>query len=253
MNSSKLQLAPSKCHSDVAVVCRTIRNPDSGSDSSDSNPGTKSTLDFLLNPKYNDFKTQAIALKEKYIRKQYKKLNQTKAFEAIFSNLWYSTLPCFDVRGITAEKDGEKSILKYCEWKGVEIACSAIFTKFPTDQGMCCSFNIKAADDIFNGETYPKLVRKLQEADKNMSFGITKGLKQSLSDQDLEVIPGRNKGLVLMLDAHTDLLMPGSVDSDYEGFLGLISPKGSFPFIMQEGFEIRPGHNIVCHQAVTCI
>jgi amiloride-sensitive sodium channel len=242
-NSTKLLLVPSKCQLDVAIVCRSVQNPDYYSNSSDSNPDTKSTLDFLLDPKYNAFKKQAVALKEKNIKKQYKKLNQTMAFEAIFSNMWYSSLPCFDVKGITAESDGEKSILKYCEWKGIEIPCSAIFTKFPTDQGMCCSFNIKAADDIFNGETYPKLVTKLQEADKNLSFGTTKGLKQTLSDQDLEVIPGRNKGLVLMLDAHTDLLSPGSVDSDYEGFLGLISPKDSFPFIMQEGFEIRPGHN----------
>jgi hypothetical protein len=37
-----------------------------------------------------------------------------------------------------------------------------------------------------------------------------------------------------------------SVDSDYEGFVGLVHPKGSFPFTMIEGFKIRPGHlNII--------
>jgi hypothetical protein len=46
-----------------------------------------------------------------------------------------------------------------------------------------------------------------------------------------------------MLDAHTDLFAPGSVDSDFEGFLGLISPSGTFPQMLLEGFEIKPGHN----------
>jgi hypothetical protein len=46
-----------------------------------------------------------------------------------------------------------------------------------------------------------------------------------------------------MLDAHTDLFAAGSVDSDYKGFLGLITPSGSFPFTLQDGFEIKPGHN----------
>ena len=54
---------------------------------------------------------------------------------------------------------------------------------------------------------------------------------------------GRSKGLTLILDAHTDLFSAGSVDSDYEGFTGLISSRESFPFTAQELFEIKPGHN----------
>ena len=48
---------------------------------------------------------------------------------------------------------------------------------------------------------------------------------------------------MLILDAHSDLLSAGSVDTDYEGFTGLISSRESFPFTAQELFEIRPGHN----------
>jgi hypothetical protein len=46
-----------------------------------------------------------------------------------------------------------------------------------------------------------------------------------------------------MSDAHKDLLAPGSVDSDYKGFLGLITPSGNFPFTLQDAFDIKPGHN----------
>ncbi len=37
---------------------------------------------------------------------------------------------------------GERSVLKKCFWKGRIIDCSAIFEVFPTDRGMCCSFNM---------------------------------------------------------------------------------------------------------------
>ena len=57
---------------------------------------------------------------------------------------------------MTAEHDGERSILKYCEWKGEPISCASIFDTFPTDRGLCCSFNMRAAEDIFQAETYAR-------------------------------------------------------------------------------------------------
>lgn len=65
-----------------------------------------------------------------------------------------------------------------------------------------------------------------------------KGMEQPL-DQSSEL--GIKKGLVLMLDAHSDILSPGSVDNDFEGFTGLISPQNSFPMIGYNGFRIKPG------------
>jgi len=43
-------------------------------------------------------------------------------------------LPCFEVKNVTSGRDGEKSILKSCFWKGKKINCAAIFKKVPTDQ-----------------------------------------------------------------------------------------------------------------------
>ena len=88
----------------------------------------------------------------------------------------YTSLPCFDLKGITSEKDGQRSILKFCKWNGLALPCSAIFSTFPTERGMCCSFNMKAAKDIFRGETYSKLIQDLQQSDKINSFELC-GLK----------------------------------------------------------------------------
>ena len=35
---------------------------------------------------------------------------------------------------------------------------------------MCCTFNMRAADDIFNGKSYSNLVMKLQDQDRKGTF-----------------------------------------------------------------------------------
>ncbi len=118
-------------------------------------------FDILLN---STMKNLRIADNVKYLnsfKAFYKRIKKTSVLPIIFASLQYSTLPCFDRKGITSEVDGEKSILKYCSWKSMSIPCSSIFTTFPTDQGMCCSFNMKAAEDIFLGQ-YAKIVAENQ-------------------------------------------------------------------------------------------
>ncbi len=171
------------------------------------------------------------------------RLNSREAYKTIFQNLWYSSLPCFDVIGVTAQKNGERALLKYCEWKGLPISCAAIFTTFPTDKGMCCSFNMKAANEIFRGISYPAVVKNLQEWDKNNSFSNSTLPFEFAYGLEPKTIPGRNKGLVLILDAHSDLFSPASVDSNIDGFIGLVGPTNSFPFMSQEGFDIKPGQS----------
>ena len=55
--------------------------------------------------------------------------------------------------------------------------------------------------------------------------------------------PGKNMGLQLILDAHSDVVESFSVSRDFEGFTGLITDPGSFPLTDMRGFEVRPGHN----------
>ena len=132
-------------------------------------------------------------------------------------------------------------IFRYCEWKGVPVSCAAIFETFPTDLGMCCSFNMKAADDIFKGEKYPQLVKSLQEWDNNHSIVDSTIPDEFENGNDLKASPGRNKGLMVVLDGHSDKLESGSVDEDFQGFMGFIGSSDSFPLMSQEGFEILSG------------
>jgi hypothetical protein len=67
-------------------------------------------------------------------------------------------------------REGASSILRYCEWKGITISCSAIFTPHPTDQGMCCAFNMKAAEDIYIKTKYTNMITTMQNRDRMASF-----------------------------------------------------------------------------------
>ena len=167
-------------------------------------------------------------------------------YKSFFSTLWYTSLPCFDLKGITSEKDGQRSILKFCKWNGLALPCSAIFSTFPTERGMCCSFNMKAAKDIFRGETYSKLIQDLQQSDKNNSFETGQLPSSNVYNNEPKTQPGRNRGLTVVLDAHADIFSVGSVEVDNSGFMGLIQQTGSFPMTTFGAFDIKPGHkNIV--------
>ena len=61
-------------------------------------------------------------------------------------------------------------MLKSCMYRGTELPCSELFTTFPTDQGMCCTFNVRKADEMFKTSEYQKMVDFMQTRDKNMSF-----------------------------------------------------------------------------------
>ena len=241
-NSVVMPLTPTDCNAVSAVICRKIIIVDTPC-TAQTTFVKKNTFDLLLDPKLKTEKDIAVARKKKEFKDLMLRLDQTLSFDAIFSNLWYATLPCFDVKGVTAEKNGDKAVLKYCEWKGKAIPCAAIFTTFPTDRGMCCSFNMEAADNIFKGDAFPQLIKNLQEYDKNASFSDSTIPKYFVDGKEPRTLPGRNKGLVLIIDAHSDLFAAGSVDSDFEGFMGFVGSNGTFPLLTLEGFEIIPGHN----------
>ena len=53
---------------------------------------------------------------------------------------------------------------------------------------------------------------------------------------------GTNKGLIVLLDAHTNLQSPGSVSYDHQGFTVAVESKENYPLTKYEGFFVRPGH-----------
>ena len=240
--ANNIELSTTNCWEDNAVVCVAFEYQEPNC-STVVTQVEKSIFELMLDPDLQDNKTKALQQIKFVYKDMMKRLDQTKSFKALFSNLWYATLPCYDIKDVTSKRNGERAVLKYCEWKGVAISCAAIFNTFPTDRGMCCSFNMKAADEIFQGETYPQLVKQLQDSDNNSSFTKSEVPKWYSSNHEPTSLPGRNKGLVLILDSHSDMFSAGSVDSDFDEFMGLISPSDSFPLMNQEAFEIRPGHN----------
>ncbi len=146
--SDILELRLTDCDAHFATICRKAPIAETPC-TKNTTFVKKNTLDLILDPKLRSERTVAITKKKDEFKDMMSRLDQTDSFKAIFSNLWYATLPCYDIRGVTAEKNGEREVLKYCEWKGKPISCAAIFNTFPTDRGMCCSFNINEADTIF--------------------------------------------------------------------------------------------------------
>lgn len=112
----------------------------------------------------------------------------------------------------------------------------------PTDRGLCCTFNVDDPDELFSGDKFSGLVSDLDIKDRQNAFTSSALPKSYVDNGEPKVQPGQNKGLYLILDAHSDLLSASSVDSDNQGFVGLVHNKGAFPFTIMDGFKITPGH-----------
>jgi hypothetical protein len=58
-------------------------------------------------------------------------------------------------------------------------------------------------------------------------------------------------GLSVILDGHTDVIEPYTIDTDFRSFQVVISSSGDFPLALQKGFKIQAGHrNLVALSAI---
>ena len=201
-----------------------------------------SMLELWMNPKFNSEIDKNYKINDDYYKDLFKRLDLSTAFNAYFSSLWYSTLPCYDIQGVSAQKDGDSSLLKKCLWKGLPIACAAIFEKFPTDRGMCCTFNRAAAEDVFIESTYTRLMNDLKKSDKSAAFQNSTLPDWYVNNNEPTSRSGVNLGLTVYLDAHTDLVEALSINTDIAGFNAVIAPTSDFPLTSQKGFEVKAGH-----------
>ena len=146
----------------------------------------------------------------------------------------HTQFPCYDT------KHNKNGIIKSCKWQGQTVACSELFKAFPTDVGMCCSFNMKKAEEMFKASQYQKMVNLMQTMDKSKSLK-----KSNNGDWNNNPIPqeGRDKGLELILDAHKDIVSSGTVMEDFDGFFAIIDSNEQFPMVKRKSVLIRPGHN----------
>ena len=207
------------------------------------NSTNASCLEILFLETSTNFSFENIKKSVMQIENFIKSADFTTSFRGFLSTLWHAKLPCFDTIGMSSEEEEERGILKSCTWKGESVPCSKIFTTFPTDQGMCCSFNMQAANEIFSDSQYSSLVTQLQKEDFNNSVDNGTLPNFYFTRQEPKTQPGRSMGLKLVLDAHSNIVESVSISQDFEGFTGLITEPGNFPLANLRGFEVKPGHN----------
>ena len=139
-------------------------------------------------------------------------------YPELFNILWESSLPCFGT------SEAVEHLLLSCQLAGSEVNCSDLFTKVPTDTGMCCALN--NLDSLRNSK-YKEMVKELQ--------GNTPLKKQS----DARV--GQRNGLRLTLDLHSNTVSFGTLDQEYEGFSVFIGHPAEFPMMKEKSIKVEPG------------
>ena len=171
----------------------------------------------------------------------YGSIDLEKSYSALFELLWYGQMPCNDIRGITSEAKDELSFIKKCYWKGEAISCNAIFQKRPTDRGLCCSFNIESAENVFKESKYKQAITSRQTEDTQNGFDT--GEKPNWYIRNEEPVPeaGRKKGLTLIIDGHTDKVASGTVSDNFRGFPIVVDDNDKFPLTALSELIGRPG------------
>merc|ERR1719350_2591913 len=179
-----------------------------------------------------------------------------ESYPALFQVLWHSVNPCFDIRNWTSSYRDQKSTIKRCKWKGLEVNCSAIFKTNPTDRGMCCTFNALAAEEIYRESKFSKSVADLQRENLKDSFEAPAIQPERWGEEGEEPRPeiGKNRGLTLIIDTHSNILSPSTIQDDFEGFMSIVNSRSQFPSLFEKGFVVRPGHeNLVAMGAVSTV
>ena len=138
-------------------------------------------------------------------------------YPKLFRILWESTLPCFK------EENNEEHMLLSCEVAGMEVNCSDIFTRVPTDIGMCCALNV---DDSLKESEYQHLVKEMQ--------GGTRAKKVKSQE-------GSRNGLRLSLDLHSNTVSLGSLPQQHSTFKMFIGEPAQFPKMLDKSVPLQPG------------
>ena len=159
----------------------------------------------------------------------------------MFNLLWYTQLPCSDVRGYTSDVKDELSFVKRCYWKENPISCATIFHKQPTDRGMCCSFNIEKAEELLKKSKYTDVIVARQKYDSEHGFDSNNKPQWFLRNNEPKPNVGAENGLTLVFDAHSDRLSKSSVTDNFQGVPVLIEDKDKFPLVKRSGIQARPG------------
>ena len=205
-------------------------------------------MDFLLDPSIFPKTQKEINRDRISVKEHFKKINMTSRYSDLFELLWHSTIPCFDVKGVTSIRDMQYGLLKACYWNGHEFPCSELFTTSPTDRGMCCTFNLEKAQAMFKTGQFSETVERLQARDKSKGFGIKSDGQENAWENPFKdggrPTPrnGKARGLTVLLDAHSNKIGKGSIDTNINGFIAIVDASDQYPITSRKTLLIRPGH-----------
>ena len=198
-------------------------------------------LDIALDPTKGEERQEIVETAIQDYNNRYGKFDFENAYDSMLTLLWYSQLPCHDVAGITSTIMDELSFIKRCYWKNKPISCNAIFQKRPTDRGMCCSFNMDRAEEIFIESMYTNVIANRQEHDSKNGFQTSKKPNWYIKNQEPMTKPGIKNGLTIVFDEHSNRISSGSVVDSFHGVPVLIDGKDKFPMVQTSGLTARPG------------
>ena len=182
-----------------------------------------------MNPKKKEIKENIINDHIKIARNYYTKNRMLKVFRHLVKIFWHTRLPCVLQPNISSA-----SLVKSCEVGGVKVNCSALFTKVPTDSGLCCALN---SNFTLNEDLeYSKLVKEMQGED------LKEAAAESAAKFKVLAGVGKEKGVKLMLDLHTEYEALGSVPDFFKAFQVFVGEPDEYPVLNQRSLMVKPGH-----------
>ena len=202
---------------EYALQRRTCIGQNTTSDQNQEMASKTPAIDLFLNPEKEEEKKRIIREKKDIAKNYFKGSNMPTLYPELFRILWESTLPCFK------EENEEEHMLLSCELAGVEVNCSSIFTRVPTDTGMCCALNV---DDSLRDSTYTMLVKEMQ-GDKTV---------QKVSSQE-----GASNGVRLIVDLHSNTVSFGTTNQQHSAFKMFIGEPAQFPMMLDNSLPLQPG------------
>ena len=148
-------------------------------------------------------------------------------FPELFNLLWYSSLPCTELPGLSKE-----FMLKSCHLAGENVKCSDYITKVPTDIGMCCALN---GQKTLLSSQFTDLVEEMQNSSEYSNV-------EPKEKKEIPAAVGINNGIRLVLDLHSNYESFGSVQDDFRGFRLFVGQPTEFPALEERSLLINPGH-----------
>ena len=237
-------------------------------------PDPENPLEMIFHPSNKGKQGASLQEAKREYEENFKGMDMQKSYHSLFELLWYTQIPCFGTGDNTTNAQHKTGMIKSCSWKGMRMPCSNVFRASPTDRGMCCSFNVDAANEMFKSSKYQKMIHTMQEKDNSMALDrlettsdmrfasdasethqmqekdssmtldrLDMSLETSNGKEEFTPEEGASKGLTLLLDAHSNVLSGASIYDDFRGFIAAVNDEKQFPSTSKQPVFIRPGHS----------